>query len=220
MKPAPGKILWHGSTQLAPLPPVLVGCGDGVRFRWNLITVAWTGIICSAPPLLSISIRPERHSHAILRECGEFTVNLPTERLARIVDWCGVVSGRDQDKFARTGLTALRGSEVNAPLVAEAPLSLECRVTKSLELGSHTLFLAEIVAVQAEASLLDADGKFHLEKAGLLAYAHGHYYALGREIGHFGFSVRRKPLPAAANRRRRQRNAASRPSPGTKPEKP
>lgn len=218
MNPAPGKILWHGSTQLAPVPPVLVGCGDGVRFRWNLITVAWTGIICSTPPMLSISIRPERYSHAVLCECGEFTVNLPTQRLARIVDWCGVVSGRDLDKFAHAGLTALRGSKVNAPLVAEAPLSLECRVMKRLELGSHTLFLAEIVAVQAEASLLDADGKFHLEKAGLLAYAHGHYYALGREIGHFGFSVRKKPRPAAANRFRKK-NAASRPSTGTKPEK-
>ncbi len=186
------KILWNGSTQLAPVPPVLVGCGDNERFRYNLITVAWTGIVCSTPPMLSISVRPERHSCAILQELGGFSVNLPTERLARLIDWCGVVSGRDHDKFAETGLTALPCSKITAPAVAESPLTLECKIRQQLELGSHTMFLAEIAAVQAEESLFDENGKFQLEKAGLLAYAHGHYYALGREIGHFGFSVRKK----------------------------
>ena len=186
------KTVWRGSTQLAPVPPALVGCGDGETFVYNLLTVAWTGIVCSSPPMLSISVRPERHSWELLRETGEFTVNLPTERLARAVDWCGCVSGRDHDKFREMRLTPLPGSAVRAPLVAESPLSLECRTAQTIDLGSHTLFLAEIVAVQADESLFDVKGKFRMEDAGLIAYAHGGYYALGKKLGSFGFSVRRK----------------------------
>lgn len=191
----PRKLIWPGSTQLAPVPAVLVGCGDGRTHRYNLITVAWTGIVCSAPPMISVSIRPERHSYALIGEAGEFTVNIPPTRLARAVDWCGVVSGRDHDKFKERSLTPLPGSQVAAPLVAECLLGLECRVTQAIELGSHTLFLAEILAVQVSEELLDRSGRMQLEKAGLLAYAHGHYYELGRCLGHFGYSVRRKPGP-------------------------
>ena len=122
----PRKLIWPGSTQLAPVPAVLVGCGDGRTHRYNLITVAWTGIVCSAPPMISVSIRPERHSYALIGEAGEFTVNIPPARLARAVDWCGVVSGRDHDKFKERSLTPLPGSQVAAPLVAECPLGLEC----------------------------------------------------------------------------------------------
>ena len=188
------KVLWPGSTQLAPVPVVLVGCG-GHEENYNLITIAWTGILCSQPPMLSIAVRPERHSYPIIRDSGEFTVNLPTAAMAADVDYCGVVSGRDHRKFAERDLTPVAGSKVAAPVVAECPLVLECKVAQRLELGSHHLFLAEIVAVQAATTFIGPDGRFDLEQAGLLAYVHGHYYALGECLGHFGFSVRRKPGP-------------------------
>ncbi len=188
------KEIWPGSTQLAPVPAALVGCGGG-EFRYNLLTVAWTGIVCSAPPMLSISVRPDRYSHELIRSTGEFTVNLPTAAMAAAVDRCGVRSGRDCDKFAEEGLTPLPGSQIAAPLVAECPLGLECRIRQTIELGSHTLFLADILAVQVSKDYLSASGRLELEKAGLLAYCHGHYYNLGECLGHFGFSVRKKPGP-------------------------
>lgn len=188
----PRKVVWPGSTQLAPVPAALVACGGGA-WRPNLITVAWTGIVCSKPPMVSIAVRPERYSYDIIKATGEFSINLPTGKMARPVDWCGVVSGRDRDKFAGSGLTPMAGSGIAAPIVAECPLSLECRVTQVLELGSHHLFLAEIVAVQVSEELIDAKGRLQLEKDGLLSFAHGHYYDLGPCLGHFGFSVRRKP---------------------------
>ena len=195
------KVVWPGSTQLAPIPAVLVGCGDGsAEMPYNLLTVAWAGIVCSAPPMIGISVRPERFSYPILRKQRVFTVNIPTAAMARSVDYCGVASGRDTDKFAACGLTPVRGGKVSAPLVRECPMSLECEVRQELELGAHTLFLAEIVAVQALKSLLDSKGRFQLEKAGLLAYVHGHYHLLGKEIGHFGYSVRKRP---AATRKKR-----------------
>ena len=186
------KIIWPGSTQLAPVPPVLVGCAAGGKM--NLITVGWAGIVCSAPPMLSIALKPERFSYGLIRESGEFSVNLPTAAMAKQVDWCGVVSGRDHDKFAESGLTAFAGSRIAAPLVEESPLSMECRVKQVLEPGGHHLFLAEILAVQVSATLVDADGRLDLGRSGLLAYAHGHYYALGECLGHFGYSVRRKKV--------------------------
>ncbi len=200
------KLIWPGSTQLAPVPPVLVGCGGG-QLPNNLFTVAWTGIACSRPPLITIAVRPERYSYGLIRASGEFTVNLPTAPLARAVDFCGVRSGRDLDKFAACRLTPLSGSAVSAPLVAECPLSLECRVEQTLELGSHTLFLARILAIQVNADWVDASGRLNLERDGLLAYAHGHYYGLGACLGHFGFSVRRKA--SAASRRRETRPSTS-----------
>lgn len=186
------KILWPGSTQLAPVPAVLIGCGNGREHKFNLITVAWTGIVCSTPPMLSISIRPERFSRPILDATGEFTVNLPGNRLAETLDWCGVVSGRDHDKFAERNLTAIPGSRISAPIVAECPLSLECKITRQLPLGSHILYLAEILAVQVSPDILDDAGGLDLSKAGPVAYGHGHYYKLGECLGHFGYSVRKK----------------------------
>ena len=186
------KAIWRGGTQLAPVPAVLVGCGDQRRWKYNLITVAWCGTVASDPPQLSISVRRERYSFAPIAELGEFTVNLPDAAMIAVLDNCGVVSGRDADKFALHQLTAVRGSQVAAPIVGEAPLSLECRVVKTLDLGSHTMFVGEILAVQVSADLIDADGKLDVERANLVAFAHGHYFGLGKCLGGFGFSVRKK----------------------------
>ncbi len=194
------KAVWPGSTQLAPVPVVLAGVGDGGEAPWNLITIAWTGIVNSTPPVISLSIRPERYSYGLLKETGEFTVNVPTAAMAPLVDLCGVISGRDRDKFAETGLTPAAGSRVKAPVLVECPLVLECRVIRALPLGSHELFLGEVVAVQAAECLIDDTGRFNLDEAGLLGYGHGHYYELGRCIGHFGYSVRRKAGPVVRRR--------------------
>ena len=186
------KVLWRGGTQLAPVPAVLVGCGDRRRWRYNILTVAWCGTVASDPPQLSISVRKERYSFAPIAEMGEFTVNLPDKSMVAALDNCGVISGRDADKFALHQLTARPGSKVAAPIVAEAPLSLECKVVHAVDLGSHTMFIGEIVAVQVSSDLIDADGKFDVERAKLVAYAHGHYFELGQCLGSFGFSVRKK----------------------------
>ena len=171
---------------------VLVSCGDADGER-NLLTVAWTGTVCTDPAMCYISVRPERHSYGIIRRTGEFVINLTTRRLARATDWCGVRSGRDYDKFAEMGLTAAPALEVSAPVVDEAPVNIECRVRQVIPLGSHDMFLAEVVAVQADSELIDpATGRFCLERADLLAYAHGEYFTLGEAIGKFGWSVRRK----------------------------
>jgi len=181
----PGNVLW-------PAPAVLVSCGGTRGWKPNLITIAWTGNVCSEPPMLSISVRPERYSHEIIKTSGEFVVNVPTLRQAGAVDWCGVVSGRDKDKFAAVGLTPAPALKTGCPIVAECPVNIECRVKRSLPLGSHTLFLAEVVAVQVSSALIDPKGKLCLEKGGLLAFAHGQYFGLGRCIGRFGFSIRRR----------------------------
>jgi flavin reductase (DIM6/NTAB) family NADH-FMN oxidoreductase RutF len=183
---------WKPGNLLSPTPAVLVSCGAARGFTPNLITIAWAGNVCSDPPLLSISVRPERYSHDIIATTGEFVVNVPSLRQAKAVDWCGVVSGRSVDKFAGAGLTAAPALKVRCPIVLECPLNIECLVQKSLKLGSHTLFVAEVVAVQVTAALIDRRGRLCLEKGGLLAFAHGEYFALGRCIGHFGFSVQRR----------------------------
>jgi flavin reductase (DIM6/NTAB) family NADH-FMN oxidoreductase RutF len=148
--------------------------------------------VCSEPPMLSISVRPERYSYEIIEKTREFVVNVPSLREARAVDWCGVVSGRSQEKFAGAGLTPAPALKVGCPIVLECPLNIECRVRESLKLGSHTMFVAEVVAVQVSAALIDAKGRLHLEKGGLIAFAHGHYFALGSRIGRFGFSVQKR----------------------------
>lgn len=186
------KVIWQGSTQLAPVPAVLVGTGNGNDFKYNLITIAWAGIVSSNPPMLSVSIRPERYSRGLLESTGEFTVNIPTVEMAEAVDYCGMVSGRDVDKFKKCNFTAKRGSKVAAPIVEECPLSLECKLHHSLKLGSHIMYIGEIVAVQATSSFIDTNGKFDLAGANVLGYAHGNYYALGEEVGKFGFSVKKK----------------------------
>jgi flavin reductase (DIM6/NTAB) family NADH-FMN oxidoreductase RutF len=188
------KLAWKPGNLLAPVPAVLVSCGGFGEWRANLITIAWTGSICSDPVMLSIAVRPERYSYEIIRKSREFAVNLPTGKQAKALDWCGMVSGRRFDKFAKTGLTPAPALGVKCPIVAECPINIECRVEKTLELGSHTLFLAEVAAVQVSAALVDPKGKLRLDKAGLLAFAHGEYFALGPSLGRFGFSVRKAGL--------------------------
>lgn len=195
---------WKGSTLLNPEPPVLVSCGPVEKP--NLITIGWCGTICTKPPMLSISIRPERYSHSLIQESGEFVVNLPTESLVRAVDWCGVKSGRDYDKFTEMHLTPEPAAQVGTVLLAESPVNLECKVTQIIPLGSHDLFLAECVAVDVDERLLDAQGKLCLDKAKLIVYSHGVYQALGRSLGTFGYSVRKKkkasPLGEAGSAKR------------------
>ena len=195
--PAPGrstaKQSWKPGNVLMPVPAVLVSCGGTGEHRPNLITIAWTGTVCSDPPMLSISVRPGRHSHGIINATREFAVNVPSAEQTKALDWCGVVSGRDADKFAATGLTPAPALKLSCPIVAECPLNIECRVRRTMELGSHTLFLAEVVAVQVTANLVDDKDRLRIDRAGLMAYAHGHYFALGRHLGHFGFSVRKRP---------------------------
>lgn len=183
---------WKPGTVIYPLPAVLVSCGATPE-EYNLLTVAWTGTVCTSPPMCYISVRPERYSYEIIRRTGEFVINLTTEEMTRAVDWCGVRSGRDFDKFRETGLTPAPAQIVAAPIVAEAPVSIECRVRQLLPLGSHDMFLAEVVNVQVDSRYIDPEsGRFALERAGLIAYSHGEYFALGEAIGHFGWSVRRE----------------------------
>lgn len=175
---------------LYPLPPVMVSCGT--MERSNIITAAWTGTVNSEPPMVYVSVRPERHSYAIIKDSGEFVINLTTERLARAADLCGVKSGRDVQKFRLCRLTPAPASAVSAPVIAESPVNIECRVRQRLALGSHDMFLATVVAVDVDESLLDAKGVLRMERAGLVAYVHGSYRSLGRELGKFGFSVQKK----------------------------
>lgn len=180
-------------TLIYPLPAVLVSCG-ATEEEQNIITVAWTGTICSDPAMCYISVRKERHSHAILTRTGEFVINLTTRDLLRATDWCGVRSGRDYDKFKEMGLTAEPAKHVAAPLIAESPVHIECRVKQVIELGSHDMFIAEVVGVEVESELIDPPtGRFCLERANLIAYSHGAYFELGKQLGTFGFSVRKRP---------------------------
>lgn len=176
---------------LYPLPAVMVSCRDG-KGKPNIITVAWTGTICSDPPMVSISVRKERYSYDIIRKSGEFTINLTTRRLARATDYCGVRSGRDVDKFAEMHLTAEPGISVHCPSIKESPVSIECKVEQVIELGSHDMFVARVKKVIVDESLMDQKGRFCLDKADLLCYSHGEYLALGEKLGTFGYSVRKK----------------------------
>lgn len=174
-----------------PLPAVLVSCGD--ERRSNIFTVAWTGTICTNPPMCYISVRPERFSYQLIKEQMEFTINLTTESMARATDWAGVRSGRDYDKWKETGLTPVKGVKVSSPYIDESPVCIECRVKEIMRLGSHDMFIADVVNVLADDSLIDpATGAFDLGRAGLLNYSHGHYFSQGEELGHFGWSVRKK----------------------------
>ena len=184
------KQIWKPGTLLSPVPPAIVTCGS--MERPNLLTVAWTGIVNSNPPMTYVSIRPERYSYGLIKESGEFAINLTTGALVRAADFCGVRSGKDLDKFEAVHLHPQKAEKISAPLLAESPLSLECRVVKALPLGSHEMFLAEIVAVQVDASLVDENGRLNLGKGNLAAYAHGEYFALGKRIGTFGFSVKKR----------------------------
>ena len=185
-----GKITWQPGALLAPVPAVLVS--SGTMDKANLCTVAWTGIVNSDPAMTYISLRPTRHSHKIISETGEFVINLTTASIARRVDACGIYSGAKMDKVKKYSFTLERSTKVKAPGLAESPLTLECHVTEVKRLGSHDLFLAEIVAVNVDESLVNAEGKLDLRRANLLAYAHGEYFQLGRRLGSFGYSVKKK----------------------------
>lgn len=181
------KITWKGSALLAPVPPVMVTCGD--MEVSNIITVAWAGIINTHPPRVSISVRPTRHSYGMIRERGEFVIHLTPASLIRACDYCGIFTGAKVDKFEKTGLHKSPASVVSCPVIEECPLALECRVIDVLPQGTHDLFLAEVVAVDVDESLLDENGRLCLDRAGLSAFAHGEYFALGDKIGTFGFSA-------------------------------
>lgn len=185
------KLVWKPGTMLFPLPVVMV-TSLGENQRPNICTVAWTGTVCTNPPMVSISLRKETYSHCLICASGEFVINVPSVKQIRATDYCGVVSGRDVDKFAATGLTPAPASQVKAPLILECPLHLECKIRQRLELGSHTLFIAEVAAVQVSADLMTDSGRLALEKAGLAAFVHGGYYALGKKLGFFGYSVQKK----------------------------
>ncbi len=176
---------------LYPLPAVLVSV-RGKDGRSNLLTIAWCGTVCSDPPMVSVSIQKKRFSHALLKESGEFTVNLTTEEMARATDLCGVLSGRDVDKWEKAGLHEEAGKFVKAPSVMESPVNIECKVREVLELGSHDMFIGEVVAVSADEKYFDEKGRFAMDRCGLIAYSHGEYRALGELIGTYGFSVRKK----------------------------
>lgn len=187
------KVFWNGGTLLGPVPPALVTCGT--MEQPNAITVAWTGIVCTHPPMTYISLRPSRYSYGIIEKSGEFVINLTTAAICKQVDFCGVKSGRDMDKIKACGLHIAPMRGVSAPLLEEAPLSLACVVKQKIPLGTHDMFLAEIVGVAVEEKYIDSKGKLNLQQSGLAAYAHGEYFALGRKLGSFGFSVKKKSHP-------------------------
>ena len=185
------KEYWKPGNMLYPVPAVMVSCGRKGE-KPNIITVAWAGTVCSDPPMVSISVRKERYSYEIIRETGEFVINLVNRELVRAADYCGVKSGRDTDKFKEMGLTAQPSRYVGAPGIGESPVNLECRVTNRLELGSHDMFLARAEGVAIDGKYMDEKGKFHLNDSGLVSYSHGEYFELGKKLGSFGWSVRKK----------------------------
>ena len=185
------KQIWKPGNMLYPVPAVMVSCAvrEG---RKNIITVAWTGTICSEPAMVSISVRPERYSYDMIRKTKEFVINLTTKDLTYATDWCGVKSGRDVDKFKEMKLTAAKGNQLlYAPIIVESPVNIECKVIETAELGSHTMFIAEVLDVMVSEKYMNESGKFELNKLGLVAYSHGEYFALGEKIGKFGYSVKK-----------------------------
>ena len=193
------KIAWKGGALLAPVPPVMVTCGD--MESSNIITVAWTGLINTHPPRLSIAIRPSRHSYAIIKERGEFAVNLTPASLVKECDYCGIYTGAKVDKFEKTGLHRAPATAVACPIIEECPLALECKVLDIIPQGTHDLFLAEVVAVDVDESILDGQGRLCLDRAGLAAFAHGEYFALGEKLGKFGCSMDKKGKGSTPQRR-------------------
>jgi flavin reductase (DIM6/NTAB) family NADH-FMN oxidoreductase RutF len=186
------KIQWKPGTMIYPLPSVMVSCGADPS-DYNIITIAWTGTICTNPPMCYISVRPERHSYKIIRKYGEFVINLTTYALARATDWCGVKSGAEYNKFTEMGLTPVPASIIKAPIIKESPVNIECVVKEIKELGTHHMFISEVVAVNADEELIDnKTGIFHLNESNPLIYSHGKYYETGKFIGKFGFSVEKK----------------------------
>lgn len=185
-------VSWKPGTMIYPLPAALISCGN-TPDNYNLFTVSWLGTICSNPPMCYISVRPERHSYQLIKESGEFVINLTNEAMAFATDWCGVRSGRDYDKFSKMKLTPVKAEILDAPIIKEAPLCIECKVKEIIPLGSHDMFIADVVNIQADKQYIDPEtDTFDLAKAKLIAYSHGHYYKLGEEIGKFGWTVKKK----------------------------
>ena len=192
-----GKVSWKPGTLIYPLPAALVSCGSSPE-DYNLITISWMGTVCTNPPMCYISVRKERHSYDLIKNAGEFVINLTNEEMAYAADWCGVKSGKDFNKFAEMKLTPVKGEKVDAPIVDESPLCIECKVKQIIELGSHDMFIADVVNVQADSRYIDpVTDTFKLSEAKLIAYSHGHYYKLGEEIGKFGWTVQKKKRPLA-----------------------
>ena len=185
------KEVWQPGNMLYPIPAVMVSCGRKGETP-NIITVAWAGNVCSSPAMLSISVRKSRYSHSIIKDTGEFVVNLTSAELARASDWCGVRSGRDYDKFKEMRLTPQESQKVSAPGIAESPVNIECKVKQIIELGTHDMFIAEVVGVTVDDAYMDEKGKFDLAACKLMAYSHGEYVALGKKLGKFGYSVKKK----------------------------
>lgn len=184
------KIKWKAGNMIYPLPAVMVSCGNAEKA--NIITVAWTGTICTNPPMTYISLRPTRYSYDLIKETGYFIINLTTKSLVKATDYCGVRSGKEVDKFKEMGLTLLHDEETNCPMIAESPVQVVCKVLEIKELGSHHMFIAQVQNVYVDDELIDETGKFHLNQTGLIAYSHGSYYTLGEKIGTFGYSVMKK----------------------------
>lgn len=184
------KQTWKAGNMLYPLPAVMVSVADA-QGNSNIITIAWAGTICTNPPMVSISVRPERYSYHMIEETGEFVINLTTEKLAYATDYCGVKSGRDVDKFKELNLTEEKAEHVKAPMIKECPVNIECRVIKKEELGSHHMFLAEVAAVHVDDAFMDETNRFALEKTDPIVYVHGEYFGLGRLLGTFGYSIRK-----------------------------
>ncbi len=184
--------LWKPGTILGPVPAVMVSCGDFEKGEKNIITIAWTGTINSDPAMLYISVRPSRYSYEIIKRTGEFAVNLTTEALTFAADWCGVKSGRDYDKFGEMNLTAAKGYFSGCPIIEESPVSIECSVRDIIPLGSHHMFLGEILGVSVDSRYIDKNGRFCCEDTKPVCYSHGEYYGLGKYIGKFGYSVKKK----------------------------
>lgn len=202
------KQIWKPGNMLYPLPVVMVSVRDK-KGNDNIITVAWAGTVCTNPPMVSISVRPDRYSYHMLMESGEFVINLTTEELCRAADYCGVKSGREVDKFQQLGLIKEEASVVSAPMIGQSPVNIECRVARVEELGSHHMFLARVEAVHADETWMDEKGRFDLNRALPVAYSHGEYYGLGKKLGSFGFSVRKKTAGIGKKKRRKEQNVAS-----------
>ena len=199
------KVNWKPGTMIYPLPVVLVSCGETSE-EYNLITIAWTGTISSDPPMCYISLRPTRHSYEIIKRTGEYVINLTTEKLAYATDWCGVRSGKKINKWEKTGLTPAPATIVKAPIVAEAPISIECKVKEIMNLGSHHMFISEVVNVIADEQFIDPGTRaFSLKKANPICYSHGHYFNVGDPIGKFGWSVEKKKKNQGAKNEEQKR---------------
>lgn len=188
------KVTWKSGTFIYPLPAVMVSCGT--MEESNIITVAWTGIINTDPAMCYISVRPTRHSYEMIKKTGEFVINLTTKDLAYATDWCGVKTGAKVDKFKEMKLTKEKANFVSCPMIKESPVSVECKVKEIRELGSHHMFIAEILGINADEKYINENGAFDISKCDLIAYSNGNYYSLGKKIGRFGFSVQKKKKTA------------------------